>query len=48
MPDTTEQATPSAGPAWKRQEHRATRLLAMSFDGAASPSITLKGAPRRG
>ncbi len=44
MPDTTEQATPSAGPAWKRQEHRATRLLAMSFDGAASPSITLKGA----
>ncbi|RYE86077.1 MAG: hypothetical protein EOO75_16185, partial [Myxococcales bacterium] len=43
MADLTDSPT-SSGPAWKRAEHQATRLLALSFDGAASPSITLKGA----
>ena len=42
MADTTDSPV-SSGPAWKRAEHQATRLLAMSFDGPASPSITLKG-----
>ncbi|HRC58169.1 MAG TPA: class II glutamine amidotransferase, partial [Kofleriaceae bacterium] len=32
---------PAPNPALKRQEHQLTRLLALSFDGAASPSIRL-------
>lgn len=32
---------PAPNPAIKRQEHQLTRLLALSFDGAASPSIRL-------
>lgn len=44
MPDLPDSTRSSSGPAWKRLEHQSTRLLAMSFDGAASPSLTLKGA----
>lgn len=35
-------SAPPPDAAVKRAEHQLTRLLAMSFDGAASPSITLK------
>jgi transglutaminase-like putative cysteine protease/predicted glutamine amidotransferase len=47
-PPTPSSTPPSLGvpasapnPAIKRQEHQLTRLLALSFDGAASPSIRL-------
>lgn len=40
MPSPTFDA-PAPNPAIKRQEHQLTRLLALSFDGAASPSIRL-------
>jgi len=52
MPDATERRTspppssapqtPAASSAELRREHQLTRLLAMSFDSAASPSITLR------
>ena len=43
MPDQpTHRSAPPPDAAVKRAEHQLTRLLAMSFDGAASPSITLK------
>lgn len=46
MPDTPERRTHPApqtpAAAALQREHRQTRLLAMSFDGAASPSITLR------
>ncbi len=42
QPPTPPRSTPPADAAMKRAEHQLTRLLAMSFDGAASPSITLK------
>lgn len=45
MPDQPKPRSappPSPDAALKRTEHELTRLLAMSFDGAASPSITLK------
>lgn len=44
MPDPNDREPQSSAPAWKRLEHRSTRLLAMSFDSAASPSLTLKAA----
>jgi transglutaminase-like putative cysteine protease/predicted glutamine amidotransferase len=44
MADSTERRTsdPPKAAADVRREHQMTRLLAMSFDGAASPSITLR------
>src|SRR5262249_47187201 len=33
---------PPANPAERRREHQLTRLLALSFDAAASPSISLR------
>jgi transglutaminase-like putative cysteine protease/predicted glutamine amidotransferase len=45
MADATERRTsdpPAPSPAEVRREHQMTRLLAMSFDAAASPSITLR------
>lgn len=41
MPPSPTFDAPAPNPAVKRQEHQLTRLLALSFDGAASPSIRL-------
>jgi transglutaminase-like putative cysteine protease/predicted glutamine amidotransferase len=41
-PPDKRSSPPPEGAAWKRVEHKLTRLVALSFDGAASPSITLK------
>lgn len=48
MPSLPSFDAPAPNPAVKRQEHQLTRLLALSLDGAASPSIRLAyGEPRR-
>lgn len=41
MPPSPTFDAPAPNPAVKRLEHQLTRLLALSFDGAASPSIRL-------
>jgi transglutaminase-like putative cysteine protease/predicted glutamine amidotransferase len=41
MPTPPSPEAPAPNPALKRQEHQLTKLLALSLDGAASPSIRL-------